>query len=249
MNRPRPQLAVIFELIEQAYGPQKSVEPREAFRLLLHRNCGYPPSETHCGRGFAALKADIGLQPGEILAAPVISLRKALRAGGIVPELRAERLREIATRVRDEFGGDLRKVLRLPLPEARKVLRSFPTISEAGADKIMLFTRAAPVAALPSNCLHVPVRLGYGRDAKSWSVSYRTAQEAIAAEVAERCEARMRAYLLLKRLGHEVCKQSRPLCEHCPVASRCAYYCKLQRAANCSGAGPRSRRSPSRSGL
>jgi endonuclease III len=231
MSGSRARLDAILDAIEHEYGAQKRSEPRDAFGLLVHRNSGYPPSDANCGRGFAALKTGIGVEPDAILAAPVRSLRAALRAGGIVPELRAERLREIATRVREEFGGDLRKVLKLPLTRARKVLRSFPTISDAGADKILLFTRAAPVAALPSECLHVPLRLGYGSETKSWSAGYRSAQEANEAELAEGFEPRMRAYLLLKRLAHEVCKRSKPLCGRCPVASRCAYFRGLGSAA------------------
>jgi endonuclease III len=227
MPKPRPRLAIILDRIEEAYGPVRSGEPRDAYELILYRNSGYPQSDANCASGFKALKTDIGLEPSTILASKVARLRKALRAGGIVPEVRAERVREIARRVRDEFGGDLGKVLALPPAEARKVLASFPTVAEAGADKILLFTRTSPVAALPSNSVHVPVRLGYGTVAKSWSKSYRTAQAAVAAELPERYDDRIRAHLLIKSLGHEVCKLARPLCEQCPVAALCPSYGKF----------------------
>ena len=230
MSKTQPRLTGLLDRVEREYGVQKSAEPRDALGLLLFRNSGYPQSDANCTNGFAALKAEIGLQPDEILGAPVATLRKAMRAGGIVPELRAQRLREIATRVRDEYGNNLTEALRLPLLDARKVLASFPTISEAGADKILLFTRNVPVAALPSNCLQVPLRLGYGRDTGSWSVGYRTAREAIASELPETFEDRIRAYLLLKRLGHEVCKRSNPRCDRCPVARSCPYFNKLKSA-------------------
>ncbi len=181
-----PRLVTLLDMIERAYGKQKTSEPRDAYALLLRRNAGYPQSDANCARGFAALEAQVGLEPAAILAAKLGALQTALRAGGIVPELRAQRVREIATRVRDEFGGDLHAVLERPLLEARRILASFPTVSEAGAEKILLFTRTAPVAALPSNCVHVPVRLGFGRAAKSWSTCYRTAQAAVAAELPER---------------------------------------------------------------
>lgn len=227
MPNSRPRLAVILDRIEHAYGRTRSGEPRDAYELILYRNSGYPQSDANCASGFKALKTDIGLEPSRILAASVTRLRQALRAGGIVPELRAERVREIARRVRDDFGGDLGKVLELSSSAARKILASFPTVAEAGADKILLFTHTSPVAALPSNAVHVPVRLGYGAAAKSWSRSYQTARAAIAAELPERCPDRIRAHLLIKCLAREVCKLSRPLCEKCPVATLCPSYVKF----------------------
>ena len=229
MTTGRSKLVRIIDRLEQAYGQQNSAEPDDAYELVLHRNCGYPPSDSNCARGFAALAERVGLAPGDILAASEAALRSALRAGGIVPELRARRLREIATRVRDEFGGDLGRVLEGPLPRARKALTSFPTIADAGADKVLLFTGTAPVAALPSNCVHVPVRLGFGRDSKTWSAKYRSAQEVIHEELPEDFGVRRRAYLLLKRHGQEVCKASRPRCDRCVVSADCEYFRKLGR--------------------
>ncbi len=87
-----------------------------------------------------------------------------MRLGGIVPELHAARLKEISALVKRAFAGDLRAVLKKPLPEAKKALKKFPTIGDPGADKILLFTKTAPVAAVPSNCVHVPLRLAFGEE-------------------------------------------------------------------------------------
>jgi endonuclease III len=224
MTKPNAKLARILDRLEKTYGKQKNAEPGDAYGLVIDRICGYPPSDAKCAAGFAALVAEVGVSPREILAAPKATLRRAMRAGGIVPALRAQRLLEIAARVVEEYGGDLRGVMKRPLAEAKKALETFPTIADATAEKILLFTKTAPIAALPSNCIDVPVRLGFGRASKSWSAMYRSAQEAIEPELPRRIEARIRAYLLLKRHGQEICKRSRPLCERCSVSSECAYY-------------------------
>ena len=224
MAKAKTKLARILDRLEKEYGKQKPWEPSDPFELVLHRNAGYPQSDANCAKGFAALKSRIGLKPGDILRASDADLRAAAHEGGIFPEKRAERWKEIAARVEHEFGGDLRSVLKKPLAEARKALKKFPTIADSGADKILLFTKTAPVAALPSNCLDVPLRLGFGTASKNWAASYRSAQEAVRAELPEDCDAQIRAYLLLKRHGHEVCKRSRPLCEQCCVSSDCRYF-------------------------
>jgi endonuclease-3 len=232
MVKAKSKLARILDQLEKAYGKQKSAEPADPYELVLYRNAGYPQSDSNCGKGFAALKSKIGLKPADILGASQTALRDALRGSGIVPELRAQRLKEIAARIEDEFGGDLRQVLKRSLAEAKKALKKFPTIGDSGAEKILLFTRTAPVAALPSNCLHLPLRLGFGRESKNWAASYRSAQEAIRAELPETCDAQIRAYLLLKHHGQEVCKRSRPLCEQCSVSNDCRYFQTTRRAAN-----------------
>jgi endonuclease III len=192
--------------------------------MLIVATCGYPASEAACAKGFAALRERVGMTPDAILRAPEKKLVEAMRAGGIVPELRAERLREIAGAVMREYGGDLRGALAVPVPQAKRILRSFPTIAEAGAEKILLFSRLAPVMAVPSNATQVPLRLGFGREGKTWAAGYKSAQEALAAELSEDYEPRIRAHLLLKQHGQTICRRARPACEKCPVAGDCPYF-------------------------
>ena len=214
----------VLDRLEKHYGKRTPLTPAGAYEMVVYANCGYPANDATCTKGFAALTKKIGTRPDEILAAPEKELRDVLRLGGIFPELRAQRLREIAARVRDQYDGDLTAALRKPLAEARKTLKQFPTIGDPGADKILLFTGVAPVAAVPSNCVHVPLRLGLGTAYKSYTRDYRSAQDALAAALPETRAARLRAYLLLQHHGQELCKRSRPHCDECPVTADCRYY-------------------------
>ena len=209
-------LPKLLDALERHYGPPGPPVPIGAYEMILLNNCGYPATDASCGKAFDALKREVGLSPDEILAAPHRKLAGLMRLGGIVPELRAERLKQIAHLVKHTFAGDL--------PLTRKALKMFPTIGDPGADKILLFTRTAAVAAVPSNCLHVPLRLGIGQEKKNYAASYRSAQDSLRAELPEDTDALIRAYLLLKRHGQELCKRSRPLCESCPVSAECAWF-------------------------
>lgn len=221
-------MARVLERLERFYGKPKAPKPTDAYEMALHRNCGYPQSDVNCDKGFAALKKEIGLRPTDILNAPVAKLREVMRGSVMLPALSAQRLREIAARVETEFGGDMDAVLKRPVAEAKKALRKFPTLGEAGAEKILLFTKTAAVAAVPSNCIHVPLRLGFGRESKNWAASYKSAQEAIRRELPETCEAQLRAYLLFKQHGQTLCKNARPKCEECPVTDECEYFAKAR---------------------
>jgi endonuclease III len=153
-----------------------------------------------------------------------IRIWRPLCAPGMVPEMRAARLKQIATRILSDFGGDLRSGLAGPIKEVRKTLKSFPNIADPGADRILLFAQIAPVAAVPSNCPHVLVRIQRGQERENYGVAYAEAQQAIAAEVPEKFEARARAYLLLKRHGRELCKRTNPKCDPCALRTVCAFF-------------------------
>lgn len=233
-NEGAMNLTKLLDRLEKFYGAAMRAEtkkarppqPEGAYEMVVHRNCGYPQSDVNCDKGFQALKKGVGLKPEKIFAAPDAKLREAMRAGGIVPELRARRLKEIAARVLDEFDGDLDAALKRPLPEARKALKKFPTIGDSFAEKILLLTKTAPVAAVPANCVHVLTRLGFGHEYKNWAASYKSAQDAMRAELPLECGAQIRAFLLLKQHGQTLCKAARPKCEECPVSAECGYFKK-----------------------
>jgi len=231
---PKPNLDAVLERLEQLYGPQKAIGPNDPYEMIVFVNCGYPATDVSCSKGFEALKREVGLKPENLLDAPKAKLAKLMRLGGIVPELRAEKLKEIAKMVKEQFGTDLLAALKKCMLEEKKqsgkgvrgaknVLQKFPVIGEPGAEKILLFSKLAPVAAVPSACIEVPTRIWFGDSGKNYAADYRTARELLNAGLPEIFEARQRAYLLLKKHGQEICKRSSPKCEICPVTSQCAY--------------------------
>ena len=219
-------LAGILDRLEQFHGPQQPHWPTEPYEFLIWWHCGYPASDAACARGWDALNRTAGIEPAEILDAGTAKLAGALKAGGMVPELRAMRLIEIASRVQREFGGDLRNGLTGALPNVRKALQKFPNIAGPGADRILLFGGLAPVPAVPSNCPHVLVRIRRGPERENYGETYQYAQKAIEAETPAAFDARTRVYLLLKCHGQELCKRTNPKCEGCPVKECCAYFNK-----------------------
>jgi endonuclease III len=213
----------ILKRLESFYGSQETCWPTDPYLFLVWWHCGYPASDAACAKGWESLNREVGVEPRQLLTASTPKIASALKPGGMVPELRAMRLREIAARVQDEFGGDLRAALIGPIAQVRRLLKSFPNIADPGADRILLFAGLMPVAAVPSNCPHVLVRIQRGRERENYGVTYPQAQQAIEAEIPETYDARTRAYLLLTRHGQELCKRSNPKCDRCPLNSGCAF--------------------------
>lgn len=217
------QLAALLQKLEQHHGSIDFAEPTDPYELIVFTNCGYPPSQENCRKGFEALRSGIGLAPDALLAASERSLAKVLAAGGIVPELRASRLKLIARLVVEDFAGDLGSALG-DTKQARKALKRFPTIGDPGVDRILLFCADTPVAAVPANCPHVLLRLGLGVERPSYAASYRSIQEELARLLPADAAARKRAYLLFRQHGKALCRRTVPLCDRCPVAPLCPYF-------------------------
>ena len=148
--------------------------------------------------------------------------------GGMRPEVRVERFQPSRASLWTEFQGDLRKVLKLPLKQAKKALQLYPTIGEPGAEKILLFTKSYAVLGLDSNGLRVLRRIGYGQECKNYSATYHSVQEAVAGEIGADCAPLIKANQLLRQHGQERCKLNAPLCRICPLTDICLG-CRLKR--------------------
>jgi len=229
-----PKLAQILDSIEELYGTQKVLGPTDPYEMIVFLNCGYPATDASCAKGFGTLKRETGVQPKKLLAAPKTKLTKLMRPSAILPKVCAERLKEIARKVKNEFGGNLTAALQERMHKtkdepdknvkaAKRMLQEFPVIGEPSAEKILLFGRLAPVAAVHSAFVHVPIRLFLGETGKNYAADYRAAREILDAGLPATYEARQRACLLLKKHGQEICKRSKPKCEVCPLTEQCAY--------------------------
>ena len=225
-------LEAILDGLEARYGEIASPTPDDPYELVIFLNCGYPASDERCAKGFDALKTEVGLGPAAILAADDTALASVMQsAGGMIPEMRAVRLKQIAATVQDRHGGDLRAALMAAPALAKALLGRFPTLGDPAAERILLFCGLAPEAAAPASCLHVLVRLGLCAEGKDFPATYRAARAAIASGVPEDFAARQRAYLLLKAHGHGLCRRSSPRCEPCPVNAGCGYFQSASAAA------------------
>jgi endonuclease III len=223
MSERAKSVPELLDQLEAHYGVQQPEWPTDPFEFLVWWHCGYPASDAACNKGWKALGGITSIDVDSLLAVSTTKLADALRAGGMVPELRAVRLKEIAERVKNEHDGDLRSSLSGTVEAVRKQLKKFPNIADPGADRIMLFGRIAPIAAVPSNCPHVLVRIRRGFERENYSVTYKEAQQELR-ELPQTFESLTRSYLLLKQHGQRFCNRTKPKCDECPVSSACAYF-------------------------
>jgi endonuclease-3 len=220
-------LARVVVTLKKFYGAPKPPPVTDPFEQILWENIAYLADDDKRSAAFSLLRKTVGTSPDDILRAKPEQLLAVTRMGGIVPELRAQRLRQCAEIVQIILKGKLNALLDESLTQAKKTLRRFPTIGEPGAEKILMVAGKYPMFGLESNGLRVLLRLGFGLEQKNYAASYRSVQKALAPQLPKDCESLTVAHQLLRKHGQELCKRSRPLCDECPLNKSCAFASKL----------------------
>ena len=191
---------------------------------ILWDNIGYLIDDQRRSVLFKEFGTRVGLAPSEIAGADSATLRDIANRGGMRPETRIQRWRDIAEIVLSRAGGDLAGTLAaLPLAKARALLKAFPTIGDPGADRILLFAGIAPRPCLESNGVRALARLGFFNEARDYAASYRAAIDVLARHGAVDRDWLVTAYLALRDHGRALCKRAAPLCLACPLDGVCAH--------------------------
>jgi endonuclease-3 len=222
-------LKEILSLLRRQYGPPVLPSAKGPFELVLWENACYLMTDDRRREVFEGVRKQVGLTPQAILAADRDVLLFWATRGGMRPEVRVFRWLEIARICRDQFDGDLGRILSQTYAEAKRALKQFPNIGDPGAEKILMFCGAAPGLPLESNGLRVLTRVGYGREhVKNYGRTYKSVQEAIASEIPRDPAKLAEAHLLLRQHGKEVCRNNKPLCHECSISALCSYPSKTR---------------------
>ena len=213
----------LLAALKRQYGAPDAPPAKGPFELVLWENACYLLPDERRREVFEALRDQVGLNAAAIDAAPDEVLLPLAKRGGMRPETRVFRWREIARITLQQFGGDLDSILKLPYAEAKRALKQFPNIGDPGAEKILLMCGIASALPLESNGLRVLVRIGWGRLRKDYGATYRSVQNALKEELPSSAVRLREAHLLLRSHGKELCKDKAPLCHQCPLSAECSY--------------------------
>jgi hypothetical protein len=135
MARSLTRFERTIDLLTDYYGAQEPQPSADPIELILWENIGYLISDERRRQAFDALRQKIGTRAEAILAAKPEDLYDVAKLGGMLPEVRVDRLLSIARITVDEFGGHLDQVVQRPLAEAKKAMKMFPSIGDPGARK------------------------------------------------------------------------------------------------------------------
>ena len=221
---PNPRLDlrdVVAELARRYPAPAVLTDP---LQQVLWENIGYLIDDPQRAALFQEFGTRVGLDARQIACADGAILLDIARRGGMRPETRVQRWRDIAEIVLTRADGDLDGALRaLPLAKARALLKAFPAIGDPGADKILLFAGVAPRPSLESNGVRALARLGLFIEQRDYGASYRAAIDALIRYGEMDRDWLITAYVVLREHGRALCKRSAPLCLTCPLDAECGH--------------------------
>jgi len=220
---PMQTFKQVITRLKRHYGEPEAPPANGPLELVLWENACYLLPDERRLEVFEALREQVGLNAAAIHRASDMVLLPLAKRGGMRPETRVFRWREIARITLDQYGGDLDSILKLPYAEAKRALKQFPNIGDPGAEKILLMCGISTGLPLESNGLRVLVRLGWGRLQRSYGATYRSVQEALKPELPTEVRILKDAHLLLRAHGKTLCKETSPLCHQCPVAPECSH--------------------------
>jgi len=220
----------VIERLQKQYGELPLPPAHGPFELVLWENACYLLPDERRREVFEGLRKQVGLTAKMIAAAPDDVLLPLANRGGMRPETRVFRWREIARITQTQFDGNLDAILQETYAKAKRALKLFPNIGDPGAEKILLLCGMAEGLPLESNGLRVLVRVGYGREQKNYAAMYKSVQTDLQGELPTNAKSLQKAHLLLRTHGKELCKDKSPVCAQCPVAKNCDYAQRIKAA-------------------
>lgn len=192
--------------------------PANAWQQILWENVVYLADDETRARAMDVLREHTDLVAETIEKSPDELLTLACGQGRMATN-QIRKLRSCAELFRTV--GDPCELVKLPAAQARKALKKFPAIGDPGVDRLLMFGGVDGVLALDSNGMRVLLRLGYGREAKSYATSYRSAKVAAMAELPAKSRDLQQAYGVLRELGKTICRNAKPECWRCAMANDC----------------------------
>jgi len=189
---------------------------KDPFQVLVITVISQNTNDVNTDRAYRRLEAKGLTTPEAILKASVEEVEDALRVAGLYRN-KARRLKELARRVIEDYGGDLSKLLSLPLEEARRRLLELPGVGFKTADVVLLFCGRKPVIPVDTHVSRTAKRLGFADE----GAGYEEVRLSLQALYPPSPELYLDVHLLLISLGRRFCKARKPLCGECPLRQLC----------------------------
>jgi endonuclease III len=213
------RLEQLIDRLKAFYGTLPT-PPSDPFQLFVWEMLSVHAAPHKRDAAMAALKRNRALTPDAMWKAAQKKLEDSVRLAGPYLE---QRLATLRTGV-DIFrrSPHLPRMIRGPLPAARRALKDLPRMGEGNAYRMLLFAGDHGVLPVDSRVSRVACRLGYGEKQSTFSRTARSVREAVAAELPASLAAYRRIYIYFDHHGGATCTEADPHCPVCPLLKDCA---------------------------
>jgi endonuclease-3 len=186
---------------------------QDAFQALIAVILSQNTSSANSIRAYNRLKEKYEVKPEVLAQLDPEEIKPFVRIAGM-HERRSHRIIDVSNEILQRYNGNLERVLRLPLEEARKELMSIKGVGPKTADVVLASKAGKPVLPIDTNIFRILNRTGLVKGRK-----YEEARIVLESGVPP--EKRWAVHLSLIRLGREICKPKGPLHSLCPIEDLC----------------------------
>ena len=153
----------------------------------------------------------------EVRDAPENEVVDAVRIAGLANQ-KGPRIQKVLRQISDERGElDIEFLKAMPIDEAHAWLTNFKGVGPKTAAIVLLFSLGMPSFPVDTHIYRVSGRLGLRPEKMNVEKAHPYLEEVFPPETY------YDGHLNIIRLGREICKARKPICEQCPLLDLCDY--------------------------
>lgn len=210
-------LDTVYSRLYEHFGPQGWWPADTKFEMIAGAILTQNTSWKGVEKAISALKAEKLMNPSRLVNAGQEKIRRLIRPAGFFRQ-KTERLLNMSRTIIETWNGDINRLFKKPVPEARKELLSLKGLGPETADSILLYAGDKPVFVVDAYSKRICSRLGL-IDTDDYDELKRFFESRVKPDVSVYKE----FHALLVALGKEYClsQAARSRCSHCPLEDCC----------------------------
>jgi len=220
--RPRPgrppspvTIREIYKRLSRRFGPLDAPRRLDPIEELILTVLSQNTSDVNRDRAYAAMRKRYPSWEALAEAKPA-QLAASIRPGGLA-NIKAPRLLAILREIREREGGslDLSWMRHATSARVRDYLTSLPGVGPKTAACVLAFSLGRPALPVDTHVHRVARRLGFLDERTDAAKAHGVMEELVPARL------RVRMHVGMIRLGRQICRAGRPVCEVCPLQDLC----------------------------
>jgi endonuclease-3 len=187
------------------------------FEVLISTVLSQSTTAANERRGLEDLRRQVGaIAPERLAETAEEEIARAIWHAGLARQ-KAPRIRAIAAAIRDQWGGQVERIIALPTDRAREELMALPGVGPKTADVVLAMVGGHPT---------FPVDTHISRIARRWDLTSKKDYESIRSALERWTPATKRKawHLAIIAHGRALCKARNPRCLECPVRKDCDWF-------------------------